>query len=309
MGIDLAQWWPLGRWGVALVIASYMSVSGLKKKSLNRSGAMAAFFVGLVSLGLSLRLGLTLILFYKSSSILTKVGFERKAKLTDDYKEGGQRGAAQVLSCSLFATILAVYHTAVTGAGDSLVDFEPDPLAGALLCAYLGFYACCAGDTWSSELGVLSKTPPRLITKPWKTVPPGTNGGMSLMGTVASAAAGVVMGAGFLFFGWVFRLSPPSPAGHSRPSSSSSSQLPLVLLGGVSGLVGSILDSLMGAVLQASYFDTKRKVIVEKPSASAIAGGGLKRISGRDILTNEQVNLVSAVVTSVLAGLLGSLLF
>lgn len=45
-----------------------------------------AFFVGLVSLGLSLRLGLTLILFYKSSSILTKVGFERKAKLTDDYK-------------------------------------------------------------------------------------------------------------------------------------------------------------------------------------------------------------------------------
>ncbi|CAN0554048.1 unnamed protein product, partial [Ectocarpus sp. 8 AP-2014] len=107
-----------------------------------------AFFVGLVSLGLSLRLGLTLILFYKSSSILTKVGFERKAKLTDDYKVRGQRGAAQVLSCSLFATILAVYHTVVTGAGDSLVDFEPDPLAGALLCAYLGFYACCAGDTW-----------------------------------------------------------------------------------------------------------------------------------------------------------------
>lgn len=45
-----------------------------------------AFVVGLVSLGLSLRLGLTVILFYKSSSLLTKVGFDRKAKLTDDYK-------------------------------------------------------------------------------------------------------------------------------------------------------------------------------------------------------------------------------
>lgn len=44
------------------------------------------FCVGLVSLGLSLRLGLTLILFYKSSSILTKVGLEKKAKLTDEYK-------------------------------------------------------------------------------------------------------------------------------------------------------------------------------------------------------------------------------
>lgn len=44
------------------------------------------FAVGLVSLGISLRLGLILILFYKSSSILTKVGFDKKSQLTDDYK-------------------------------------------------------------------------------------------------------------------------------------------------------------------------------------------------------------------------------
>lgn len=47
---------------------------------------LQAFAVGLVSLGLSLRLGLTLILFYKSSSVLTKVGFDKKARLTEDYK-------------------------------------------------------------------------------------------------------------------------------------------------------------------------------------------------------------------------------
>lgn len=44
------------------------------------------FCVGLVSLGLSLRLGLVLILFYKSSSVLTKVGSKKKQALTDDYK-------------------------------------------------------------------------------------------------------------------------------------------------------------------------------------------------------------------------------
>lgn len=54
--------------------------------------------MGFVSLGLSLRLGLTLILFYKSSSVLTKVGSGKKKKLTDDYKV--KRRAHHVLSCS-----------------------------------------------------------------------------------------------------------------------------------------------------------------------------------------------------------------
>lgn len=49
-------------------------------------GTTQGFVVGLASIGLSLRLGLTLILFYKSSSVLTKVGFDKKVKLTADYK-------------------------------------------------------------------------------------------------------------------------------------------------------------------------------------------------------------------------------
>ncbi|CAM9412620.1 unnamed protein product [Laminaria digitata] len=83
--------WDVGRWGVAVLLVSYIGASGLKKKSLNKSGAIAGFAVGLVSLGLSLRLGLTLILFYKSSSILTRVGFDQKARLTDDYKASRDR--------------------------------------------------------------------------------------------------------------------------------------------------------------------------------------------------------------------------
>jgi len=73
------------------------------------------------------------------------------------------------------------------------VDFGRRPSAGFLLCAYVGHYACCNGDTWASELGVLDwglgPRGTRLVTHPWLEVPRGTNGGMSFAGKRMVAAA------------------------------------------------------------------------------------------------------------------------
>lgn len=53
----------------------------------------------------------------------------------------------QVLACSLLGTALAVAYVVLEGE-DAPIDFHHYPRRSYLLCAYLGHYACCNGDTW-----------------------------------------------------------------------------------------------------------------------------------------------------------------
>ncbi len=97
-----------------------------------------------------------------------------------------------------------------------------------------------------------SRTKPVLITKPWCTVPPGTNGGVSLPGTMASIAGGFMIGFSFWLLGVILHLP-------SHLASTSPSQLPALLLGVIGGLGGSLIDSLLGAIVQATYYDHSQK--------------------------------------------------
>uniref|UniRef100_A0A7S2RII1 Transmembrane protein 19 n=1 Tax=Rhizochromulina marina TaxID=1034831 RepID=A0A7S2RII1_9STRA len=269
---------------VAAAVAGLLGWRGLRKKSLSPSGAAAAVLVGFLSFLASFRFGLVLIAFYQSSSSLTKFQGERKRRLEAGYKEGGQRDAEQVFSCSLLATVMAVVFLLTQGE-DQPVDSAAAPMRSALLCAYLGHYACCNGDTWASELGTLDSGLPRLVLAPWRKVPKGTNGGMSFLGTAASLAGG-------LFIGLVFVVCGP----HSSPGAPS--QLPLIALGAAGGFVGSLIDSFLGATLQATFYHREKRIIV--PS-SASDNADVDRITGVDILSNEQVNALSVAITTALS--------
>ena len=135
-----------GRTAIGTAIALKISRSGLKKGSLSRDGAIAAFAVASLAFSASFRSGVTLLTFYLTGSKLTKVGANVKAKLEEGYVESGNRGAPQVIACSLIGVVCALLRRALVGA-DALIDLtDLACLGNRLTCAYVAFFACCAGD-------------------------------------------------------------------------------------------------------------------------------------------------------------------
>ncbi len=300
---------------LASALALGLSYHGWKKKSLDWSGCLAACIVGFIAVATSYRNGLLLLSFYYSSSKLTKMKEDVKASLEEDYAPGGQRNWIQVLANSLLSTILAIIYYVYIGE-DQEIAFSPSSnlydedqviifgleisksvLASQLVCMYIAHFSTANGDTWASEVGILSPTQPRLVTSLFtKVVPAGTNGGMSLQGTMAS-----ILGGGFI--GCLHVLVNFLNGGHIY------SQLPVIVFGCCCGFLGSLIDSLLGATLQSSYYNKDSKKIVKHMSQAALEDPSIVHICGVDVLSNEAVNFVSIALTMVISWFIAPLIF
>jgi uncharacterized membrane protein len=240
---------------------------------------------------------------------LTRLGSKIKSKFEEGVTEGGERGAGQVLACSLIGVICACIRRVVVGRDGPLlfgagsgVSSSLALLGDQLTLAYVAFFACCAGDTWASELGILSKSPPRLITKPWQIVKPGRNGGVSLVGLGASAAGGMLMGLlhGVFVPGGIASLLPFIPTSITDSLTIAQLQREVAVLtsvGFLGGFGGSLLDSLLGATIQATYYDESAKKIVKRP------GPNVRNLGGWGFLSNEMVNVLSTALSALVAAL------
>ena len=85
------MWEQLARTSAGTLIAYKLATGGLKRGSLQRDGAAAAFVVGLLSFSCSIRCGVTLLFFYKSGSMLTRVGADVKPVVTRNRGERRSR--------------------------------------------------------------------------------------------------------------------------------------------------------------------------------------------------------------------------
>jgi uncharacterized protein (TIGR00297 family) len=239
--------------------------------SLTRGGAGAAVLVGGLTFGAGgVLAGALLLLFFVSSSLLSRLGRRRKRGVAAQFEKSGRRDQGQVLANGSVAAALAVAY-GVTGEPGMLVG-----LAGAL--------AAVNADTWATEIGVLSRSRPRLITT-WRPTEPGTSGAVSALGVMAAAA-----GAGLIGFaaGW----------GIGSP------QVAAAVL--AAGFLGATADSVLGATVQAIYFCPACGKETERHPLHG-CGTATTRLRGWSWLRNDGVNLAASLVGACAAAGIGFL--
>lgn len=272
---------------MAAIIPVLVTKWGLKKRSLDKSGAITGLVIGFILTISSLCFCACLLTFFVLASKATKYKSSIKKKFEEDFKEGGQRNWIQVLCNGGIAAQFAVLYMLDSGCTEKVVDFQMWYNSSLFSMAVMGALACSCGDTFASEIGTVFSvnTTPRLITS-LRKVPKGTNGGITMIGTLSSGMGGALVGVAYYL---TLLLCTSDFQLHKSPA-----QWLIIPTGALAGLLGSTIDSYLGALFQFSGFDREKKCIVEHP------GPNIEFISGTELLDNHSVNLLSALLTGLL---------
>lgn len=250
---------------IGLALATAAAVTARLVGLLTTGGALAAVGIGTaVFTGGGWGLALTLIGAFALTGAATR--YRRREKIQPEHRRG--RSASQVLANGLIPAGLALVAAA----------FDLSwALAGAV-----GAIAASAADTLATEVGLLTSTPPRLITT-GAIVPRGRSGGITSAGTISGIGGAAVTA----MLGWIFL---PPPAG------------PGFLAGAAGGAVAMAADSVLGATLQARY---RCPACSEEGEATQCTCGSERTLAGGiSWMTNDVVNLVMAGVGALVSALL-----
>ncbi|WP_064201187.1 DUF92 domain-containing protein [Brevibacillus brevis] len=268
-------------WLIGLACSAGIAGAAYVKRSLSGSGFSAALILGTVmyALGSPIWFG-SLIAFFVSSTLLSKWKKHRKEEAESGYEKTGRRDAGQVLANGGLGLLLCIANWA-----------WPYPL---WWYAFLGVMAAVTADTWATEIGGLSRKPPRSI-KTGQRVPPGTSGGVSSLGMGASLAGGLFIGGtAWLLLAVVGQPAPDVITPALRLAA-------WIGIAGLAGLVGSLVDSWIGATWQQMY---RCSVCDREIEQARHCGKPAVRIRGRAGWNNDAVNVAGSLAGGAFAVLL-----
>jgi len=260
--------------------SSIIALLAYRRRSLSRSGAVGAVATGtsIAAIG-GWSWSFTLIFFFVSSSLLSHFKARAKAAIAEDkFSKGSERDLSQVIANGGVAVLMTL------GAGLSRSERVYDLFEAG----FVGAFATANADTWATEIGTLNTRPPRLITT-GKPVAPGTSGGLSIVGTSATVAGAFALG----LFHWLLRDMPYLPHLSQRRT------LMLVPIATISGIAGSLSDSLLGATVQAMYYCPS----CEKETERRIHSCGTPTVFLRGIpwVDNDIVNFAATLFGGIVA--------
>ena len=205
------------------ILSVALSVIAYRLGMLTFTGALASLVVGYtVGVFGSIEWLILLVAFTFAGLTATKLDISEKSKYGLQEGEYGERSHKNVfgvgLPACIFAILYGVLHVPLNGEYDL-----------ALTVAYITTLTVAAADTVASEIGIRDGKVWLITT--FERVRRGTNGGVSVLGTVSSLVAAVFTGT----IGWllIFR-------GIDV----------YVLIPITMGMVGNLIDSVLGATLE-----------------------------------------------------------
>ncbi len=262
------------RWLAAAILAAGVGLAARRRDALSSSGAAGAAAIGTAVCGAGgPRAAALLLIFFGSSTLLSRSS--RRDDTTAKTQTRDQSGPRRTL-----AQVLANGGVPATFALLSLRTRSPRVMA-----AYAGALAAANADTWATEIGRRSATPPRMITT-GQVAPPGVSGAVTPLGLVASLAGAGLVG---VASATLYRRQPAHALGIAA-----------------AGMAGSLADSVLGATLQAVYVCRLCAQRTEdRGHRHDDSPPALTLTRGLPIMTNDTVNLCASLTGAAIGTIFG----
>ncbi len=277
-GIETVQNVVLG-----VAISGVVARASLSLKFLSASGATATFLLAsnIFSMG-GIVWTVPIMTFFVLSSILSKIGKAQKKKYDLIFEKGSQRDMGQVFANGGIGWLLMIWYSFVTDSA----------LRDLIYIGYLGTIAAVQADTWATEIGTIVRNPKPISIVNFKPVPAGTSGGITFIGTMGGFIGACVICAS----AWLSNWDKMAELGVWNS---------FALIGG-SGLLASLVDSFLGATLQAQYYDPIRQKITERTHSLKEDGTLIENElqKGYRWMDNDLVNFICGMTGAGMAILL-----